>query len=298
MKSNIAGWAGGRLFFRQDSMILDQQYKLLDTKFEKIKHEQGLNNDSSSIVSNLAGLFLQKQSWTGLSQIELYLVSLYTEDQIGMELKIKLLESREKLKPAEVAFFDVEIQNCKGAPDNRILLNNLNEKLQMVDDIENLQKAYTAKTRMRTSFMFLIAIIFFFAVDQMPSLAAFFSVEKGTRSDAIITAMASGWLGTCFSMLIGLRSKLTSSSLQELKVIHRMDYIFSRTIIGLISGLIVFYFFESKLVSSSLFPMLDDKSQTMDKVSNALLIVWCFISGFSEKLVPDLLAQTEKNLAA
>jgi hypothetical protein len=166
----------------------------------------------------------------------------------------------------------------------------------MTDDIEDLENTFIALTRIRTSFLFFIAIMMFFAVDQLPAITNFLSITKGSKGDAILTAMASGWLGTAFSMLIGLRNKLTVSSLQDLKVIHRIDYIFSRTIIGLTSGLLLFYFFESQLLTGTLFPQFQDIAPVFDSKSYALLVVWCFLSGFSEKLVPDLLSNTEKNI--
>jgi hypothetical protein len=166
----------------------------------------------------------------------------------------------------------------------------------MTDDIEDLEKTYIALTRIRTSLLFFFAILMFFAVDQLPAITNLLSITKGSKGDAILTAMASGWLGTTFSMLLGLKTKLTSSSLQDLKVIHRIDYIFSRTIIGLTSGLLLFYFFQSQMLTGSLFPEFKEVTPIFDDKGYALLIVWCFISGFSEKLVPDLLSGTEKNI--
>ncbi len=299
MKKKFIEWFKERYLFKEDRFILDQEYKILLTKFEKIKHERNLTEGSSDIVGKISELFKQEQNRTNLSQIELYLVSIYSDAEIQMEIKLKMLETEEKLSPEAMLLFQVESQRETDISEKRILLNRLNEKLQIWDDLSDLEKNFIAKTRVRTSLFFFFAIIMFFAVDQIPTLAEWFSITKGSKSEAIVTSMSAGLMGTTFSMLLGLKVKLNISSLEDLKVIHRFDYLFSRTIIGLTSGLLLFYFFHSQMITGSIFPVFhDDEIPIVDTANNSLLILWCFISGFSEKLVPDLIAQTEKKVVA
>lgn len=289
-------WITKYIIPKPDQFILNQKYKLLETKFEKIKYEQGFTSSSNIIILKLEELFSKTQSWTNLSQIELFLVSLYTEGEVAIEMKIKLLEAKQKLDPETVKFYEEEVKGKLSISDKKILLNNLNEKIQLVDDIQDLEKTYVALTRIRTSVLFFIAIGMFFAIDQVSFIIEIFSLTKGSKGDAIITSLSAGWLGTSFSMLMGLRDRLTSSSLTDLKVIHRIDYIFSRAIIGFTSGLLMYYLFQSQLISGPFFPSFTKEIPIFDDKNYALLVVWCFISGFSEKLVPDILNKTQEKI--
>jgi len=70
-------------------------------------------------------------------------------------------------------------------------------------------------------------------------------------------------------------------------------------------AVIVYFFLQSELVQSVLFPVFkklgeDVKSVGYDnlfQISNlARLIIWSFIAGFSELLVPSMLSTTEGQL--
>lgn len=139
----------------------------------------------------------------------------------------------------------------------------------------------------------------FFMIPQVPFIRNLFQSTQGDKTDLIITAMASGWMGTSFSMLISLKNHLQISSISDLKMIHRFDYILSRALIGMVSGMLLFYAFQSKILEGTFFPVFNPQNplQPLDDKNLALLIVWCFISGFSEKLVPDLLTKTEQKVS-
>ncbi len=295
-KTSFWNWLKINFIPKPDKLILNQQYKLLETKFEKLSYERNFPKKTDKIILKLEELFATDQTWTSLSQIELYLVSLYSEAEVTIELKIKLLEAKEKLLPETVKFYEEQINQKLSFSDKKNLLNSLNEKIQLVDDVQDLEKTYIALTRIRTSVLFFMAILLFFAIDQIGFIIEIFSLKKGTKGDAILTSLASGWLGSTFSMLMGLKDRLNSSSLTDLKVIHRVDYIFSRAIIGFTSGLIMYYFFQAKLISGDFIPIFTTSVPIFDDKSYALLVVWCFISGFSEKLVPDILNKTESKV--
>jgi hypothetical protein len=64
-------------------------------------------------------------------------------------------------------------------------------------------------------------------------------------------------MGSCFSMLIGMKGDINVRTLAELRAIRRIDYLLSRSLIGMVSGLLIFYAFEATIFEGVLFPKLD-----------------------------------------
>ena len=99
-----------------------------------------------------------------------------------------------------------------------------------------------------------------------------------------IAAVMAGYMGACFSMLISLKGRIKTITLKELENLHKLHFILTRIVTGIGAALICYYFFRAQLLTGSLFPYFT-------------LIIWCFIAGFSEKLVPSILSKTEGQLA-
>jgi hypothetical protein len=127
----------------------------------------------------------------------------------------------------------------------------------------------------------------------------------------LFTALMAGCLGAFFSRLMLLQRNWPNMALEELCSNTEWSYALLRAGVGMCGALILYYFFHSGLIDGSLFPRIDKLSVkllptetgtvqmafTAPSRDLALLTVWCFPGGFSEVLVPGLLAKTEGQLA-
>jgi hypothetical protein len=107
-----------------------------------------------------------------------------------------------------------------------------------------------------------------------------------------------GAFGASFSMMTSLRTRLAESSFEDLKLNRSILMILARVLVGIGAGFLLFFFVKSGLLAGKAFPALEEEIvaegvRTLSVPDFAKLFIWCFVAGFSEKLVPNLLATTE-----
>lgn len=125
----------------------------------------------------------------------------------------------------------------------------------------------------------------------------------------IFIAMSAGFLGATFSMLLQNQRRVSEGSLEDLTAASGWHTLLVRGSVGLGAAVILYFFFESGLLEGSLWPNL--KLLGFNEVTDAggrpsgagmrvpnqhwcLLVIWCFLAGFSETLVPTILQKTEE----
>lgn len=139
----------------------------------------------------------------------------------------------------------------------------------------------------------------------------------------LYTALTAGLFGAYFSRLLFIQTNVGKLSIGELKAAREFTSIFLRGSVGMCGALVVFFFLRSGIVDGSLFPNfaklgLNDSSVPMQEAAGmgsptepipqlrlilpsqqlALLAIWCFLAGFSERLVPSILSSTEQQFGS
>lgn len=125
----------------------------------------------------------------------------------------------------------------------------------------------------------------------------------------VVLVMLAGMLGAFFSALMRLYNvdqasiALISPTVQQLGGRYLMMYSFVPPLIGAIAAVVLYLIFVGKLIEGGLFPSInclaDKQCISLMDVMNYYLpskpedygkaLVWSFIAGFSERLVPDVL---------
>jgi hypothetical protein len=118
----------------------------------------------------------------------------------------------------------------------------------------------------------------------------------------LYTAAAAGFFGAMFSRLMSLQANMNTLSLGALGEAKSVLAIFFRGSVGVTGALFAYFFFLSGIMGGSLLPDFDKMTVEgrsglpVPNTQLALLAVWSFLAGFSERLVPNILQKTETRL--
>jgi hypothetical protein len=234
--------------------------------------------------------------WDDAYQIENQIAMLLTGDCLRREIKVRLREALTRnATDAAVLQTDCDalLKSKKEDDVLRYFLLEVLENVHWASKLKHLAREYRLKATRNT--LLLAALALFFVLP--PFLLPYIPLLSWLRS-GLYTVLTFGLLGALFSRLITLQTPRIALRTEELRNALTYRYIFLRACIGMCGALIVYFFLQSELVTGNVFPKFRESTSGVvcvsDRRSLALLIIWSFIAGFSEYLVPSVLSSTER----
>jgi hypothetical protein len=274
-------------------------------------------HDSGSVAQIQALISRKgKPTWSRAYEIEQLLVDVIDDKTLEVELQTRLLEAKATLKPPLADHYAERAREENNPEGRRALLARLVNDLQWRYTVNEVKRAYSKEITGRTGAIFITALIAF-ALTVM--IMALFNAQISRVADSrplmlLLAGLAGAW-GAGFSMLSSLKARLDAADLDDLKLMKARSILWSRPLIGVGAACVLYFFLASGLLNGAAFPNLESSSQPVtgaaagletsqsqvptpvqsqpERKQFALLIVWCFLAGFSERLVPALLAKTE-----
>lgn len=308
---------------KNEQYMLSQFCHTLQAKITRLK-----NNDASlsESLASLESLLTSQLSWSDANRIELALVDFYDETTLITEWQRQLADVQRL--PAHLADFYMAQATEGNSQTLRALLSRLVSDLQWAKESKRVIRFNEGKMRRNIVGVFLMSFVLFFS----PTLLrALFGLEfDNLRLYYIFTAATSGIIGAGFSQLTSIQSRVQAANLDQVRAMSKLAYILARSMVGAGAGLVMFYLVQSGLLSGAFFPEfihnVGDLNQFQEALGSiatqasvnlngvtqkiestlaigtlaqpaqglSLLIVWCFLAGFSEKMIPGILNNKAK----
>ena len=287
--------------------LTDQFYVTLRASVSRLPPSNG-DGRAAKVRTDIDALLngSPRRTWSRAYQIEQLMVDILDERALDVDLQTRRLEAESTLRPALTAQYSKLAGSAKTADDRRALLARLVNDLQWRYTVNEVNRAYSKDITKVTAIIFISAIAAFAVLMLGMAVSGESLARGGDALRLLLAGLAGGW-GAGFSMLSSLRTRLDRADLNDLKLMKSRWILWSRPLIGVGAACILYFFLTSGLLGGAAFPNLAlDQSAGASVAADgpgsavqvarrelALLIVWCFLAGFSERLVPALLAKAE-----
>lgn len=259
--------------------------------------EKAVGGKYPEIIEEIRQLGIENDKFRNqddLSLIEQLMIPLYSTTRLDVELGRRTVEIERYLSEDMLRFYK-EAANDTDRKKKQAVLKNLVGEIWWQTAVFDFRETLATRIRQRTGIVFILSVVAFVTSNFLFEWLGGWVADTPTYQTMTVS-MAAGVMGAAFSLLIGLRDRLKSASLEELQIQQRFGVILSRVSIGLGAALIMNFFLQANLLSGTLLPEFqfsDGRMLPLDSVNFSLLIVWSFISGFSEQFVPNIIGQTE-----
>ena len=260
---------------------LEKQY--LDAK----KNADPNDQQQMEILAGVKAILDRRDtsSWKDANLADQLLVSLHPEPTLDTEIDRRMVQAEKMLDAKAVESYRKAPRN--DATQKRPLLSSLLNDLQWAYGVRALRRYYMSRAVLTGSVIFITVFAAFLAVPLFEPLL----YDIFTREYLLFYALAAGTLGASYSTLTSVKKFEDDIPLEKYETLSSFRYILSRILIGLCAALVLYYIIRAGLVQGGLLPdfLRDNEPHFRDK-NLSLVVIYSFLAGFSEKLVPNMLS--------
>lgn len=295
---------------QQASKDLIQQYFItLETQFkDALAHSDFDRSKAEGLIAQLDALFHKgsTSTWDDAYRAEQLIASILPNTRLDTAIARRMSQAQKMLPAAMVQSYQAQLKENPNL--KRPVLSSLIAELQWAFRTRSLRRDCQRRATVTGSWFFIGAFVLF--VGTLAS-SMFLVRDYGDMVlYLLLHAVFTGALGASYSTLTSVKSYPEDIPMERIQTLCSKGYILSRILIGLCASLVLVFFFHAEIFSSTLIPRLNVeniKSLTTDVDTQthpiqffilnknfALLTVYCFLAGFSEKFVPNLLNKMEE----
>ena len=251
------------------------------------------------------------RQWKKVSLLEQLVAVFLTASQLRSEGDRRLVKATSQGIPSAEALKDrwADLVEANQVEDMRSLYITLLDEMQW----HYCKRRMDRRARFRAVIPILIFGITLFIIAFIPLFSAIIAgvtgdmwsvhprLGLGSHMYGLYIAVSFGLLGAMFSRLSSLQSNFMNLDYDLVRNLFRSRVIGVRLIFGMIGSVIIYFAIFGHLLAGDIFPDTANLKQEFrggPTVDEAKLVVWSFLGGFSERLVPDFLQRTETSATA